>query len=679
MDQKNYIFDIHTKIVMIQQQEESTDVLSSCAISKAISILERDMKEAFFETSDRRESEILLFYDSSMKEEAYRIEVTESRMKVMASDELGFVYALLEISRRFLGKHPFGFWMNQKLTQKSFIEIEPQEIFSPDYAVRFRGWFFNDEVLLSHWNYRNDNESSFQMAYETLLRCGGNMVIPGTDLMGIKMRKLAADMGLYITHHHAEPLGAEMFARAYPNERPNYMENKDLFIKLWEDAIEAQKDQKTIFALGFRGQGDCPFWSSDDSGAFDTDEKRGALISELIRLERKMVEKKVKHPIFCTNLYGEIMELYDKGCIDLDEDIIKIYADNGFGKMVTRRRDNHLGRVTALPKNKKDSSGIYYHVSFYDLQAANHLTMLPNSVDFVNRELSEVLEAGANQYWLVNCSNVLPHVYYLDAVRRKWLGEELSDEEHSRQFSREYFDGNEAVARLYEKHAGMMPAFGPNEDEHAGEQFYTENPRIVAAHLIRGEAKNAKELNWCTGELPLDQQMEVFADILTASFKKMEKYVLECEAVCSQLEEEQKKCFCMTLYLDAQIHMLCAKGMLLFTEGVKLYLDQQYMQAFYILGKSAKQYETANQVMRDSEYGVFKGFFENDCFADIKHTAYLIRKLMGTVREFGDNIRHDSWYRKLLYRPEDQQIFTQLVLDNHMTDEELWEAMEEKQ
>ena len=94
-----------------------------------------------------------------------------------------------------------------------------------------------------------------------------------------------------------------MFARAYPNERPNYKENKELFLKLWEEAIDAQKDQKTIYALGFRGQGDCPFWSNDDSGDFDTDEKRGALISELIRLQRKMVEKKVKHPIFCTNLY----------------------------------------------------------------------------------------------------------------------------------------------------------------------------------------------------------------------------------------------------------------------------------------------------------------------------------------------------------------------------------------
>ena len=157
----------------------------------------------------------------------------------------------------------------------------------------------------------------------------------------------------------------------------------------------------------------------------------------------------------------------------------------------------------------------------------------------------------------------------------------------------------------------------------------------------------------------------------------MEEYVRKCEEVSGELEEEHKKCFRSPLYLDAQIHMHCAKGMLLFTEGVKEYLEKNYMQAFYKLGMAAKQYETANQVMRNSEYGAFEGFFENDCFADIKHTAYMIRKLMGTVREYGDNIRHDSWYRELLYKPEDRQIFTQLVLDNHMTDEELWNVMEE--
>jgi len=60
------------------------------------------------------------------------------------------------------------------------------------------------------------DEFPWEMAFEALLRCGGNMTIPGTDYNSHRYQRLAAEYGLYITHHHAEPLGARMFSRAYP-------------------------------------------------------------------------------------------------------------------------------------------------------------------------------------------------------------------------------------------------------------------------------------------------------------------------------------------------------------------------------------------------------------------------------------------------------------------------------
>ena len=55
---------------------------------------------------------------------------------------------------------------------------------------------------------------------------------------------------------------------------------------------------------------------------------------------------------------------------------------------------------------------------------------------------------------------------------------------------------------------------------------------------------------------------------------------------------------------------------------------------------------------------------------------YMARKVMGVIREFGDNIRHDKWYRETMYAPEDREVMLLLVLDNHMTDEELYKAMQ---
>lgn len=51
---------------------------------------------------------------------------------------------------------------------------------SKSYKVKYRGWFVNDETLLSHWKVERRANLPFVMAFETLLRLGGNMVIPGT-------------------------------------------------------------------------------------------------------------------------------------------------------------------------------------------------------------------------------------------------------------------------------------------------------------------------------------------------------------------------------------------------------------------------------------------------------------------------------------------------------------------
>lgn len=101
------------------------------------------------------------------------------------------------------------------------------------------------------------------MAFEALLRCGSNVVIPGTDSNSKRYASLASAMGLWITHHHAEPLGAEMFLRAYPDKNPSFKEHPDLFRHLWKEGIERQKKERIIWNLGFRGQGDTPFWEQD--------------------------------------------------------------------------------------------------------------------------------------------------------------------------------------------------------------------------------------------------------------------------------------------------------------------------------------------------------------------------------------------------------------------------------
>lgn len=73
------------------------------------------------------------------------------------------------------------------------------------------------------------------------------------------MRLLRSDMGLMITHHHAEPLGAEMFLRAYPDLEPSYLKHKDLFEGIMKDATDGKRTRKSS-EYWLPGTGRVPFW-----------------------------------------------------------------------------------------------------------------------------------------------------------------------------------------------------------------------------------------------------------------------------------------------------------------------------------------------------------------------------------------------------------------------------------
>lgn len=646
-------------------------------IINAVEILTRDIKKKF-NPLGINENVIELADNAMIENEMFEISAGE-KMTIYASSELGFVYGLLYISEKFLGILPFWFWMDQKIEKTDSISVIDGRYSGIKPVIKYRGWFLNDEVLIMKWAIGGDKVEPWKMAFEALLRCGGNMVIPGTDKNSKIYRQLASDMGLWITHHHAEPLGAEMFVRAYPDKEPNYAETPELFVKLWEDAVIEQKDMNMIWSVGFRGQGDCPFWSHDTSGRFDTPEKRGKAISDVIELQRQLVLKYVEKPIFCTNLYGEIMELYEEGHIHFADDVIKIGADNGFGKMVTRRRDNHVVRISSLPKKPEAHGGIYYHVSFYDLQAANHITMLPNSVDFVNKELNEVIEKNAVDFWVINCSNVRPHAYYLDAVRRKWYGEEISDENHSVKFTSLYYGENSDIAEMYKQYHNAMIAYGTEEDEHAGEQFYTENVRLLIHAFFNNKTDGTPGLRWLQGQqYPLDEQVEKFSAMCENNFKNIEAFYNKCAEVSTKLNGDAKRLFDSTLFMQTAIHYYCTMGVIAFGKAYKEYRNGNFKKSFVLFGDSAELFAKANSQMRDSEYDVWNGFYFNDCFADIKHTAYMIEKMMGVARERGDNARHDLWYRDTMYAPEDRGVFTLLVNDNHMTDKELYIEMKKQ-
>ena len=97
-----------------------------------------------------------------------------------------------------------------------------------------------------------------------------------------------------------------------------------------------------------------------------------------------------------------------------------------------------------------------------------------------------------------------------------------------------------------------------------------------------------------------------------------------------------------------------------------------------MFGDSASCFDRADEALKQAEYGVWEDFYKNDCLADVRHTAYMVRKIMGVMRELGDSTYHDRWQRKYSSEKGSRDIVLLMFTERHMTDWELYQVMKDR-
>lgn len=601
-------------------------------------------------------------------------------LHIAGRDELGIIYGLLHYSHTVLGVDPFWYWAELLPARREMIPVAAYDYNSVQPKVRYRGWFVNDEVCLIGWKEAYPpTEEVWQPVFEALLRCGGNMVIPGTDLprTGIH-HTLATEMGLWVTHHHAEPLGAEMFLRAYPGRQASYSQHPELFEGLWRAAIEKQQHDRIVWVLSFRGQGDKPFW--EDDPAFDTPAKRGALISSVVQRQYGMVKEYVDDPVCCMAMYGEIAELYKAGHIEVPGDIIKVWADNGYGKMVSRRHGNLNLRVRALPEpGDGGKHGVYYHVTFHDLQASNHLTMFPGRPEFIARELEEAFRYGASEYLLVNCGNLLPHLYTLDLTARLWKDGSAEPGEHLREFIGRLYSSRQAqIAGLYRQYAECAISYGPNEDDRAGDEFYHHPAREIMGHWLRGRTDTDERLVWATERLPFAEQVRWFKEKAAAAEGNWLQLRERCVQVMAQLTGEESRRLQVQLLVQLDLHLSGCRGLNAICRAYEAYLAGLYPQAFVLASRAVWSYKTGHEALREAEQGQWKNFYRADWLTNVANTIGHADTIRKYLRILGDSPDMFLWYKEFLMPETEKYIYLENTHRNPLADDELARRLEEK-
>lgn len=334
---------------------------------------------------------------------------------------------------------------------------------------------------------------------------------------------------------------------------------------------------------------------------------------------------------------------------------------------------------TLLQERPSFATNAYDTVFCYNLQETNYVTMLPVSAETVNNELNIAMEAGRDCFWALQCSNVRPHIYFLDAIRKKWAGEELTEASQAEEFVSEYFaecEAKEEIEVLYYEYPRVMMCLNEAEGDYAGELFYTENVRLFCHQLLVDKNSPAMGLCKLKEDTSLAAQIQSFGEICRQQKEELEKLCLACTVTENGLQ--QKALLSATIGLHIKLHQTCRRAARCFARGYEALQEGDYEKAFLRFGDSAVWFDKGDALLRGAEYGVWKDFYANDCITDIKHTAYMVRKVMGVVRELGDNSTHDGWYQKYCLSAEEQKATGVTVAENHKTDFELYEAMKKQ-
>ncbi len=316
------------------------------------------------------------------------------------ADMRGTLYAIYQFSQSVLGVDPMVLWTDKQPARRIAITLPSGFARAfPKPVFRYRGFFINDEDLLSGWMPAAKGEHTgislkvWDNIFATILRLKGNMVVPGTWIFPDDAQVYAATQrGLIVNQHHAISLGVNV-AR-WPKDVPyNFSTHPEILERAWTNAVaEYKPDQEILWSVGLRGLSDASY-ATLDPGVRNNDPLLGRLISQAIDDQVRIVRARFPRAQFVTDLWQEGARLMQQGYLGIPPEVSLVWADTGYGDM----QDG--GKVAA-------GQGAYFHVAMMNGQANQLSELVPVAV--IQSELGRYIGAGATSYLLVNTSDIRP-------------------------------------------------------------------------------------------------------------------------------------------------------------------------------------------------------------------------------------------------------------------------------
>ena len=368
--------------------------------------------------------------------EAYSVKEADGMLRVVGSDARGTMFGVYDFIERYLKVDPMWFWSDIPYPSSKTLAWEKVEIEQNSPTFRFRGWFLNDEDLLTKWRRASGvrdystypyyhhvvNHGAMARVAEALVRSRMNMIIPASFLnvsrpAEERLAAICARRGVFVSMHHIEPMGVSGYTfKDYWRRRGrglnySYFKHPQEVEETWREmATRWKKFPNVVWQIGLRGTGDRPAWVDDPTMPKD-DAGRAKLISSALARQVAILDEigvPKENRVVTTTLWAEGAYFYERGLLEIPQGTIVVLADNNCGWRW--HKDMLEGpRVAGL------DYGLYYHHQL--------ITMGPHLVSLVPaRKTYEMLvtarEKKADAYAIFNVGNVREFVYGIDATAK---------------------------------------------------------------------------------------------------------------------------------------------------------------------------------------------------------------------------------------------------------------------
>ncbi|HEX5483110.1 MAG TPA: glycosyl hydrolase 115 family protein [Terriglobia bacterium] len=556
------------------------------------------------------------------------------------SDVRGAIYAIYQFSQQFLGVDPLYWWTDHPPKRQSQVSVPGHYAESQAPAFRYRGFFINDEDLLTGWRSGIPDGTDISLktwnrVFEAILRLKGNMVIPGTWIFSYEPQiEAAVDRGLVVTQHHANVLGLDPYR--WPKDKPYSFESAPgLLEAAWKRAIEDYPNNaEIVWSVGYRGQNDYPFWMVDKN-APSTPQGRAEVIQDAIGKEIEILRAQKPHAPIVLNAWAETARFLHDGFLKVPSGVTLVWPDDGHGTI----RDQ--GEISA-------GEGEYYHTAMIDWRSNHFSELVP--LERIRHELGRAAKAGATDYLIVNTSNLRPVVMTSRATMdlawnpKPWIADRPDEASvYLNQWSREEFGEKaaNAIDEYYRAYFRAPARYGEAEDARMGDQFYEIMSRFILVHLSKGDINAPFHQFGMRGGRTIVQFAAALENACSEAVPRWQKALELAEAARKLVAEDRQDFFQANILTQVEINL---HGNKMLMDVAKAAQTASRGGQTPLIKSAVSEGEAIQEALKAADYGKWAGFYtDGDWLLDVPLTVNLekayIRQLEGHAMDKNVMIR----------------------------------------